>query len=64
MKLGLSLTVHLSNLCLEPGQDGGGDFTTLTRHMLYSDDGFETRLSITGVPQSKGPWPIPHPLSG
>lgn len=43
---------------------GGGSFTTDTRHMLYGDDGSETRLSITGRLQSTGPWPIPHPLSG
>lgn len=41
----------------------GGYFTTDTRHMLYGDDGSGTRLSITGRPQSTGPWPIPHPLS-
>lgn len=43
---------------------GGGYFTADTRHMLYGDDGPETRLSITGRPQSTGPRPIPHPLSG
>lgn len=43
---------------------GGGYFTADTRHMLYGDDGSETRLSITGRPQSTGPRPIPHPLSG
>lgn len=32
--------------------------------MLYSDDGSKTRLSITGRPQSAGPRPIPHSLSG
>lgn len=41
----------------------GRYFTTDIRHMLYGDDGSETRLSITGHPQSTGPWPIPHLLS-
>lgn len=32
--------------------------------MLYIDDGPETRLSITGPPQSTELEPIPHPFSG
>lgn len=62
----MSLTFSSLILYLEHAQCvrvGGGYFTTDTRHMLYGDDGSETRLSITDLPQSMGPCPIPHPLS-
>lgn len=44
---------------------GGGYFTTDTRHMLYGDDGSETRLSITVLsPRAPGQYHIHYQVMG